>query len=405
MQKSVGIRPVCSCGEPASYGEVNLSNTGAVADGMRRNWVRAGVSAVVVILLLAGKAGAQTARDMAGTWQGLLPIGKGHRVVLKVAKDGAEWSGMAYDLDSSVPSEGRKTTQMSVVGEEMRFAIAPADVSFDGKLSDDGTSITGTWTQGGQARPLVLARAAGDTEWEIPKAAAKMAANADPDWEVVTVKAADPAENGASVRMDGREFVMTNRSVETLLLIGYSVHKKQIVNAPDWIRTERWDIKGIPDVPGQPSLKQMQALARRVLTERFGLVTHTEKREMDVYALTVAKGGEKMTPSAGDPNGVPDENDGENGGIRTMRVANISMPEFALIMKFFMDRPVVDQTGLAGRYDFQLKWTFDDSRVTPDSNAPPGLFTAIQEQLGLKLEATKQTDVLVLDKVEHPSAN
>jgi uncharacterized protein (TIGR03435 family) len=89
-----------------------------------------------------------------------------------------------------------------------------------------------------------------------------------------------------------------------------------------------------------------------------------------------------------------------------MRAANISMGEFALIMKFFMDRPVVDQTGLAGRYDFQLRWTFDDSRVAPDSNAPPGLFTAIQEQLGLKLEATKaQTDVLVLDAVKHPSAN
>jgi uncharacterized protein (TIGR03435 family) len=150
----------------------------------------------------------------------------------------------------------------------------------------------------------------------------------------------------------------------------------------------------------------MQVLARKVLTERFGLVTHTEKRQMDVYALTLAKGGEKMTPSAGDPNGVPDENDNDNGGVRTMRAANISMAEFALIMKFFMDRPVVDQTGLAGRYDFQLRWTFDDSRVAPDSNAPPALFTAIQEQLGLKLEATKaETDVLVLDSVKHPSAN
>jgi len=359
-----------------------------------------------VILLLAAMAGAQTSRDVAGTWQGVVPIGTGHRLVLKVTKQGTQWSGVTYDLDSAVPSEPRNTTQMSLAGAEVRFAIAPIDASFEGKLSDDGGSITGTWTQGGQTRPLTLARPAGDAVWEIPKPAAKMAANADPDWDVVTVKPTDPAEDNANIRMNGREFEMTNRSVETLLLIGYSVHKKQIVNAPDWIRSERWDIKGVPDVPGQPSVKQMQTLARKVLAERFGLVTHTENRLMDVYALSVAKGGEKMTPSSGDPNGVFDENDRENGGIRTMRTANISMPEFALVMKFYMDRPVVDQTGLAGRYDFLLKWTFDDTRVPPGSDAPPGLFTAIQEQIGLKLESTKaQTDVLVVDALQHPSAN
>jgi uncharacterized protein (TIGR03435 family) len=143
-----------------------------------------------------------------------------------------------------------------------------------------------------------------------------------------------------------------------------------------------------------------------VLVERFGLVTHTEKREMDVYAVTLAKGGEKMTPSAGDPNGLPDENDRENGGVRMMRAANISMSDFALMMKFFLDRPVVDQTGLKGRYDFRFQWTFDELRAPVDGTAPPGLFTAIQEQLGLKLEPVKaETEVLVVDTVEKPGAN
>jgi uncharacterized protein (TIGR03435 family) len=360
----------------------------------------------VVVLLLAGMASAQTARDLAGTWQGTLPIGKGQRLLLKITKEGAGWSGVAYSLDSNTPSEGRNTTQMSLQGAAVRFAIAPIDASYEGKLGEDGASITGTWTQGGQTRPLNLARATDDTQWEIPKATAAMAKDADPDWEVVTVRPTDPAVTSASIRMNGRQFVLENRSVETLLLVGYGVHKKQIVNAPDWIRTERWDVRGVPDVPGQPSLRQMQALARKVLTERFGLVTHTEKREIEVYALTVAKGGEKMTPSAGDPNGLPDENDNDNGGVRTMRAANMSMSEFALIMKFFMDRPIVDQTGLAGRYDFLLKWLFDESKAPPDGSAPPGLFTAIQEQVGLKLEPVKaQTDVLVLDAVERPSAN
>jgi len=360
----------------------------------------------VVVLLLAGMAHAQGARDLAGTWQGTLPGGRGQRLVLKIAKEGAGWSGVMYNLDADTPSQGRITTQMSLAASQVRFAIAPIEASYEGKLSDDGASIAGTWTQGGQARPLNLARAEGDAQWEIPKATAAMAKDADPDWEVVTVKPTDPNVNNASIRMDGRQFVMENRSVETLLLVGYSAHKKQIVNAPDWIRTERWDVRGVPDVPGQPSIRQMQALARKVLAQRFGLVTHTEKREMEVYALTVAKGGEKMTPSAGDPNGLPDENDRENGGVRTMRAANTSMSDFALIMKFFMDRPVVDQTGLAGRHDFQLKWTFDESKVPTDGSAPAGLFTAIQEQIGLKLEPVKaQTDVLVIDKVERPSAN
>ncbi len=160
-----------------------------------------------------------------------------------------------------------------------------------------------------------------------------MAKDADPDWEVVTVRPTDPTVNDAMTRMQGSQFVMLNRTVETLLLMGYSVHKRQVSNGPDWIRSERWDIRGVPDVPGQPSLRQMQTLARKVLLERFGLVAHTEKREMEVYALKVAKGGEKMTPSAGDPNGLPDENDQGNGATTTMHVTNLSMSELALVLK------------------------------------------------------------------------
>jgi uncharacterized protein (TIGR03435 family) len=364
--------------------------------------VRFGMATV----LLLGIARAQNVRELAGTWQGTLTVSKPQRLVMKISKTGAAWSGLLYDLDSNMAYEARKTTQMSFEGAEVRFAVAPIDASYVGKMNEDGSSIAGTWTQGGKTHPLALMRAEGDAAWDIPKADAAMAKDADPDWEVVTVRPTDPSADSASIGMNGREFVMKNRTVETLLLVGYGAHKKQIVNAPDWIHTERWDIKGVLDVPGQPSLRQMQTLTRKLLAERFGLVTHTEKRQIDVYALTLSKSGEKMTPSAGDPNGVPDESDNDNGGVTTMRTTNISMDEFALIMKFVTDRPVVDQTGLAGRYDFRLRWTFDETRAPSDGSAPPGLFTAFQEQLGLKLEPVKAlTDVLVLDKLEHPSAN
>ncbi len=86
-------------------------------------------------------------------------------------------------------------------------------------------------------------------------------------------------------------------------------------------------------------------------------------------------------------------------------LTNTSMPELAQVLQFHVERPVVDQTGLKGRYDFQLKWLTDDNHGS-DPDAPPGLFTAIQEQVGLKLEPAKAlADALVIDKVERPGAN
>jgi uncharacterized protein (TIGR03435 family) len=377
----------------------------------RQAWMWVVFMAVMGIAMapatLAQPANAGAPSNLAGSWQGTLQVGAGQRLVLKIRREGAEWKGVAYNLDDPYQAyEGRNTTQMSFDGSSLRFAVAPIDLTFEGKLNADGGSVAGTATQAGQPHPLTLVRAEGDAAWAIPEPQKAMATNADPDWEVVTVKPTDPTVMNASTGMEGRQFVLTNRSVETMFLMGYSVHKKQIVNAPEWARTDRWDVRGVLDVPGQPSLPQMQSLIRKLLAERFGLVTHMEKREMEVYALKLAKGGQKMTPSAGDPNGVPNENDRENGGQRTMQATNISPAEFALMMTYFMDRPVVDQTGLTGRYDFQWKYTFDEMRVPTDGTAAPSVFTAIEEQLGLKLEPVRATtDVMVLDKLERPGKN
>ena len=350
------------------------------------------------------------AQDIAGTWQGTIETGKGQRIVVKIAKDaGREWQGMVYDLDSAYMAyEGHATTQMSLQGTELRFAIAPIDTSYQGKLSADGLTLTGIWTQSGTAYPLNLVRATGDAVWEIPKADAPMAKTADPDWDVVSVKARDPNEpsNSQSTGMKGRQYTMVNRTVRAMLLFSYGLHKTQIVGGPSWIETERWDVQGVPDVPGHPNLKQAQILTRKLLEERFGLKVHKETKEMAVYAISVAKGGEKMARSVGDPNGTPDETESSNGGQVTMRMTNMSLGEFAPDLAFFLDRPAVDQTGLTGRYDFLLKWTADDSRAPTDGSAPPGLFTAIQQQIGLKLEPAKApVEVLMIDAVERPSAN
>jgi uncharacterized protein (TIGR03435 family) len=349
------------------------------------------------------------AQDIAGMWQGTMQVGKEQRIVVKITKDNASgWQGVVYSLDSNMAYEGRATTQMSLQGAEVRFAIAPIDSSYQGKLSADGATIAGTWTQSGTAYSLNLARVTGDAAWEIPKVDASMAKDADPDWDVVSVKAHDPNDpsNSQSMSMKGRQFVIVNRPLQGMLLFAYGMHKKEIVGAPSWTATERWDVQGVPDVPGNPSLKQVQSLIRKLLEERFGLKVHKETKELAVYAITMAKGGEKMARSAGDPNGTPDENERSNGGVVTMRMTNMSMSEFAPDLGYFLDRPAVDQTGLTGRYDFQLKWTADESKAPADGSAPPGMFTAIQEQLGLKLEPAKApVEVLVVDAVERPSAN
>jgi uncharacterized protein (TIGR03435 family) len=236
---------------------------------------------------------------------------------------------------------------------------------------------------------------------------AMMARDAAPNWDVVTVRPSDPDGQFGGYQVDGRNVLVRRKTVQSMLLYAYALHKSQLANTPDWIRTELWDAKGYADVPGQPNREQMQALVRKLLAERFGLVKHIEQRESSVYLLTVAKGGAKMAASKGDPNGLSNENDRENGGLETMHAENLSMSELAgLLMRIALDRPAIDQTGLKGRYDFDLRWTTDEAVTSAPTDAPPGLLTALPEQLGLRLEAVKaMADVLVVDKVERPGAN
>ena len=206
-------------------------------------------------------------------------------------------------------------------------------------------------------------------------------------------------------------------NLNDLLAHAYGVHSKQIVNAPDWANSVLYDITGIPDAPGRPSQKQMGILIKKLLVDRFQLKSHTETRVLSVYAITVAKDGPKMTKDTG-PANAPMVFVFKAFGNLTVR--NQTMNDFATWMQgSVMDRPVVDQTGLTDRYDFQLKWTPDDSQFTQfrtanvvvpptndNPNAPPNLYTAIQQQLGLKIEPAKAPDaVLVIDHVEKPSAD
>ena len=207
----------------------------------------------------------------------------------------------------------------------------------------------------------------------------------------------------------------TDASVAYLIKFAYEVHPRQITKGPAWLDTDKYDLTAKPDIEGQASLKQMRVMVQKLLADRFQLTFHREKIELPAYAVTVAKGGPKLTKNDTNPDGNP----GYGGGPAGMRVVNSTIAEFiSFVLNDSVGLPVVDQTGLgSARYNFALKWTPDASQSQPggvsagappadNPDAPPDIFTAMEQQLGLKLESTKTlVDVMVIDHVEKPSPN
>jgi uncharacterized protein (TIGR03435 family) len=232
---------------------------------------------------------------------------------------------------------------------------------------------------------------------------APMPADAHPSFEVATIKPSRPDDTKGGFQVGGHRLLIQNQSVNDLLSFAYAIHQKQIVDGPSWLETQKFDIVGQADVEGYANLRQIQEMLQKLLQSRFNLKFHREKRELLIYAITVAKGGPKLIKHTETSNGLPTQSGSPSSGGR--RFTNNSMSDFALGMQSFLDRPVVDQTALLGRYDFVLSWTPDDSS-TDSSNSAPALFTAIQEQLGLKLEPVKgPVDVYVIDRVGKPTEN
>jgi uncharacterized protein (TIGR03435 family) len=355
--------------------------------------------------------------DIAGTWQGTLHIPqKDLRTVLKITGTAPNsLKATLYSIDQG--GQAIPASSVSFDGGVLKYAIEMIDGSYEGKMSSDGNSITGTWKQGPGSLPLVLARATPATEWSIPEPPPKlpaMAADANPTFEVATIKPSKPDEPGKMLTVRGARFSTVNTTTADLINFAYDVQAKQVVNAPGWVESDKFDIDAQPDIPGTPNDRQLKAMVQKLLADRFQLKFHEDKKEMSAYVLTIGKNGSKLTKSEGDPNGLPALFFRQLGYLT---VRNATMGNFVHLMQSaVLDRPVVDHTGLEGKWDFNLKWTPDESqfagmgvKVPPPSDAadaPPPLFTAIQEQIGLKLESGKApVPVLVLDRLEKPSPN
>lgn len=225
-----------------------------------------------------------------------------------------------------------------------------------------------------------------------------------PSIEVAVIKPHDPNSSYNNFRFARDRVSFDNQTVSRLIEFAYAINKQQIVDAPEWIRDSHLDIDGKTNADTDPTVPQQQKMIQQLLADRFGLRFHRDKRELSVYALQIAKGGPTLKPAA-NAAAQPLERSNGHGYQTTQTYTSMAMSDFILTMQFFLDRPIVDQTGLQGRYDFQLCYTYGES-PSPDPDAPPGLFTALQEQLGLRFQSTRAaTDVLVIDQIEQPSAN
>lgn len=215
------------------------------------------------------------------------------------------------------------------------------------------------------------------------------------EFDVASVKANKSGLYQSSISRPGGQVVFENVPLRECIGFAYGigVDQEYALSGPAWLNSDRYDIvaKVAPNTPRD----QVLVILRTLLRERFKLEIHRESRELRVYALTAARGGPRLKKASG------------SEGNFTFRSGHIigsalSMSELANRLSgpvFKLGRPVVNSTGLPGTFDFTLDWTPDDTSV--DGAAGPSLFTAIQEQLGLKLEPSKSlVEVLVVDHVE-----
>ncbi len=264
-----------------------------------------------------------------------------------------------------------------------------------------------------------------------------------PNFEVASVKKNTSGESRTSMRTQpGGRFVVTNARLKGIIAAAFamgdppSLIDSRVLGGPDWIGSERYDIIAKSSTELRPSPdgppRELLLMMRSLLEERFKLRTHGETRELPIYELVVARADGKLGPElhksdvdcdaiaaarrAGtEPPRQPNEPPpcGLMGGPARTIAGGATMQQFAANLSVRMERLVFDKTGLAGRFAFNLAWTPDrmPTEAPPPGIPPidpngPSIFTALREQLGLKLEPAKgQVDVLVIDSVEHPTAD
>jgi len=263
-----------------------------------------------------------------------------------------------------------------------------------------------------------------------------------PRYDVATIKPTAETDGMRRFMFTPAGISLTGVPIQLLLTEAFHVEDDHILGAPEWVKNKRWDVEAKVSPDDAPKLDKLQFDERRsmllpLLVERFNLKYHHETREMASYSLLVAKGGPKMKasevqpppPDAKPPDAKPGEpappRPQQRRMLRFMGRGHLEAEAsdthmLARVLSQQLGRTVIDKTGLTASYDYTLHWTPDDAPPPmpggADGGTPhpensgdavgPSLFTAVQEQLGLKLESTKgMADVVVIDHIDLPSDN
>jgi uncharacterized protein (TIGR03435 family) len=264
-------------------------------------------------------------------------------------------------------------------------------------------------------------------------------ASAMPAFDVVTIKPGDPDHLGSGIGFDADTFTARGQTVKVMMEFAYNLNtgtEDQIVGGPSWVGTKKFDvvakmdadtIAALSKLPNDQRNARVRWMMKELLEERFKLKVHHETKELPVYALTVGKGGPKLTPSVYAPHGPDGKLAAQPSNWHGVQRQGLGKMEFRdatpQLLTYVLGlqpeingRMVIDRTGLKGTYDFALTWTPDTSlgkgsSPSGDAGAPvntagPSLFTALQEQVGLKVESAKApVDTIVIDSIEIPSEN
>jgi uncharacterized protein (TIGR03435 family) len=256
-----------------------------------------------------------------------------------------------------------------------------------------------------------------------------------PQFEVASIKPSAPDARGIYIRTSpGGTVTVTNMPLKELMTLAWRIQPFQVSGAPPWLDSAHWDISAKAETT--PKQGELQLMLQALLADRFQLLTHHETKELPIYALVLARKDGKLGPTMTEakeggctkfdptqprtppePGKPPVLNCGQQMmGFRNLSAVSIPIANMVPMLSRMLGRTVIDKTGLTGNYDITMEWTPDDAQLSmlppdvprppPPDNPGPSIFTALQEQLGLKLESQKgPVDILVVDRVEKPSEN
>jgi uncharacterized protein (TIGR03435 family) len=252
------------------------------------------------------------------------------------------------------------------------------------------------------------------------------------EYDVASIKLNKSTSGSFGSRSSPDGITLTNVPLQTLIQSAFGIQNYQIIAAPDWLAAEHYDIEAKMDQAVADALQKLnpddrrlkrQLMLQALLIDRLKLISHHEIKELPIYSLVIAKNGPKIQETKPDPAtpGVPVRRGGPSirtsrtgSGPITLTVLHCASEDLASVFVPHVGRTVLDKTGLTAVYDFTLQFTPDDSTAVPTTGAgpstsdptAPSIFTAVQEQLGLKLESGKgPVELTVIDHVERPSGN